>query len=49
VTSTLTVRTRADLSDVWYGIHEQPVKLRPDGQAVHTPNCVYTPPAQAGF
>ncbi len=49
VTDTLTVRTRADLSDVWYGIHEQPVKLRPDGKPVHTPNFVPTATSQIGF
>lgn len=44
-----TTQQRADLNDVWYGRHEAPVKRRPDGQAVHTPNYTPTPLAQAGF
>jgi hypothetical protein len=44
-----TVRARMELNDVWYGIHEQQVKIRPDGKPVHTPNYVSAPSAQAGF
>ncbi|MFH9731920.1 hypothetical protein [Streptomyces sp. NPDC017260] len=40
-----TQRARADLNDVWFGIHETPVKQRPDGSAVRTPTYVPTPPA----
>jgi hypothetical protein len=49
VTDSLTSRTRVDLNDVWYGRHEEEIKVRPDGKPVHTPNYVPTPPAQAGF
>jgi hypothetical protein len=49
VTDSLTVRTRVDLNDVWYGRHEDEVKIRPDGKPVHTPYYVQTPPSQAGF
>lgn len=49
VSHSLTNRTREDLNDVWYGRHEEAVKMRPDGKPVHTPNYVPTPPAQAGF
>lgn len=49
VASSATVRHRVDLNDVWYGRHEEAVKMRPDGKPVHTPNYVPTPPAQAGF
>jgi hypothetical protein len=49
VTDTLTVRSRVGLSDVWYGIHEDEIKVRPDGKPVHTPNYVQTHPSQAGF
>lgn len=41
-----TQAARADLKDIWYGIHEAPVKVRPDMQHVTTPNCVYTHPAE---
>jgi hypothetical protein len=44
-----TVTARLDLHDVWYGIHEDEIKIRPDGKPVHTPNYVSTPPSQAGF
>uniref|UniRef100_A0AAU3I6B7 Uncharacterized protein n=1 Tax=Streptomyces sp. NBC_01393 TaxID=2903851 RepID=A0AAU3I6B7_9ACTN len=44
-----TIRARVDLNDTWYGRHEDLVKVRPDGKAVHTPNYVQTPPSQAGF
>lgn len=49
VANSATVRHRVDLNDVWYGRHEDEVKVRPDGKAVHTPNYVQTPPSQAGF
>lgn len=49
VADSLTVRTRADLNDVWYGRHEDAIKIRPDGKPVHTPNYVSAPSAQAGF
>lgn len=38
-----TQAVRSDLSDIWFGIHEDPVKHRPDGGAVSTPNFVATP------
>ncbi|MFD9815088.1 hypothetical protein [Streptomyces sp. NPDC059080] len=39
-----TYAVRSDLDDRWYGIHEDPVKHRPDsGGAVTTPNFVATP------
>lgn len=37
---------RDDLKDVWYGIHETPVKIRPDSKTVRTPNYIYTPHAE---
>lgn len=49
VTHSETAHVRGDLNDVWYGIHEKPEKVRPDGRAVRTPNFIPTPPAQAGF
>lgn len=49
VTQSATTRARIDLNDVWYGRHEDEIKIRPDGQPVHTPNFVQTPPSQAGF
>jgi hypothetical protein len=48
-THSLTVRSRADLNDVYYSRHEAAIKMRPDGKPVRTPNYVPTPPAQAGF
>lgn len=36
---------RRDLVDGWYGIHEQPVKMLPDGRSCRTPYGVATPPA----
>jgi hypothetical protein len=36
--------SRLDLDDYYYGIHEEPLKVRPDGKLVHTPNYVATPP-----
>lgn len=49
VTQSDTVRARVDLNDVWYGRHEDEVKIRPDGKTVTTPNYVHAPPSQAGF
>lgn len=40
-----TQRARQDLNDLYFGIHEAPVKQRPDGQGVRTPTYVPTPPA----
>lgn len=40
---------REGLNDVWYARHETPLKRRPDGKPVHTPNFTPTSPAQAGF
>ncbi len=37
-------KDRVDLADQWYGIHEEPLKVTPDGKVVHTPNYVPTPP-----
>lgn len=44
-----TTEQREGLNDVWYARHETPLKRRPDGKPVHTPNFVPTPFAQAGF
>ncbi|MFF1693175.1 hypothetical protein ACFVXC_06035 [Streptomyces sp. NPDC058257] len=43
VVEATTYAVRSDLDDRWYGIHEDPVKHRPDGGAVSTPNFVATP------
>jgi hypothetical protein len=41
-----TFRARRDLDDTWHGIHEAPVKIRPDGRpAIRDPYFVPTPPA----
>lgn len=40
-----TYDARADLHDTWYGIHEAPVKVSPDGLPLPTPNFVATPKA----
>lgn len=37
------VKSRQDLSDAWYGIHESVGKTRPDSQRVATPESVPTP------
>ena len=36
---------RADLADVWFGIHEAPGKVDPDAHYKQTPNFVPTPAA----
>ena len=36
---------RKDLADIWYGIHEEPMKVLPDALHQCTPNFVATPPA----
>jgi hypothetical protein len=46
VVEPLTQESRKQLSDVWYGIHEAPLKRRPDGPIVSTPYFVATPPAE---
>lgn len=33
---------RDDLNDIYFGIHEASVKVRPDSKTVGTPNYVYT-------
>lgn len=38
-----TLRQRADLYDVWYGIHETPIKTLGDGRETLTPNYSPTP------
>ena len=38
-----TYMDRAALSDVWYGMHEAPVKVLPDGTLHVTPETVPTP------
>lgn len=40
---------RQDLTDGWHGIHEEPVKVLPDGRMCHTPNAVSTPPARPEY
>lgn len=44
-----TYRARTSLNDVWYGIHETPVKERPDAVAARTPGYVPNPPAHLYF
>lgn len=44
-----TYGARQDLSDVWYGVHETPVKRRPDGPAVRTAGYVPNAPAHLYF
>ncbi|MGW3153670.1 hypothetical protein [Streptomyces sp. NPDC001089] len=44
-----TYGVRQDLNDVWYGLHETPVKRRPDGIAVRTPGYVPNAPAHLYF
>ena len=41
-----TVRSLEDLSDVYFGIHEELVKQRPDGKSVTTPYFRHTKPVQ---
>ena len=43
VVEPLTYENRRDLTDGWYGIHEAPVKMTPDGMRVRTPYCVSAP------
>lgn len=38
-----TYESRSDLHDQWFGIHEQPVKVAPDGLLHATPNYVNNP------
>jgi len=42
-----TYKNRVDLDGHYYGIHEEPVKIRPDGKAVHTP--LYVPTGEAQY
>ncbi|WP_369042187.1 hypothetical protein [Streptomyces sp. Midd1] len=44
-----TYNARQDLADIWYGIHETPVKRRPDGVAARTPGYVPNAPAHLYF
>jgi hypothetical protein len=44
-----TYAVRRDLADLWYGVHETPVKERPDGVTVRTPGYVPNPPAHLYF
>ncbi len=46
VIETTTYANRRDLADIFYGIHETPVKELPDGLPAHTPTFVPTPRAQ---
>lgn len=41
-----TLRSRRDLDDTWYGIHEAAVKELPDGLSCSTPTYAPTPPAR---
>lgn len=41
-----TQMSREDLKDVWFGIHEEQAKVRPDGKVVRTPNFESTRPAE---
>ncbi|MFC9505359.1 hypothetical protein [Streptomyces sp. NPDC057002] len=38
-----TYNARRNLNDLWFGIHEAPVKHRPDGLTTRTPGYVATP------
>lgn len=38
-----TYENRADLNDNWYGLHEKPVKVAPDGLLHGTPGYVNNP------
>lgn len=40
-----TYLSRIDLNDVWFGIHEEQVKMRGDAKATSTPQYVRTPDA----
>jgi len=44
-----TYNVRRDLHDYYYGLHETPVKRRPDGVTVRTPGYVANPPAHLYF
>lgn len=39
-----TTKARLDLDSHYYGIHEEQVKVRPDGKIVTTPNFIRTLP-----
>ena len=41
-----TYKSRSDLYDTWYGIHEEPLKITADNRVVRTPYSVQTPPAR---
>lgn len=41
-----TYAERQDLNDLYFGLHETPVKRRPDGLAVRTPTYQPTPPVR---
>lgn len=41
-----TAQMREDLSDIWYGIHEDRMKHLPDGRAEETPDWLPTREAQ---
>ena len=41
-----TYAARKDLTDVFYGVHEIPVKEMPDALPAHTPTFQATPQAQ---
>ncbi|MFF3356229.1 hypothetical protein ACFYWN_27085 [Streptomyces sp. NPDC002917] len=43
VVESTTYAARSDLNDLWYGIHEDPLKHTPDGRSITTPNYVGTP------
>lgn len=44
-----TQAARKDLSDVWYGIHETPIKELPDAIPAHTPTFQPNPPASPPY
>lgn len=37
-----TIRSRLDLADTWFGIHEENTKVLPDGRTSHTPDFFAT-------
>lgn len=46
VVDPVNARSRQDLDDLHFGVHEVRNKLTPDGREVTTPNFVPTKPAQ---
>ncbi|MGI5136342.1 MULTISPECIES: hypothetical protein [unclassified Streptomyces] len=49
VVEATTYGVRQDLNDAYFGVHETPVKRRPDGVAARTAGYVANPPAHLYF